>query len=367
MRYLWEHKGWPELTWDENCLYKLIATVAHEQGRVQGKMETLGFDLSNEAQLITRTEDVVKSSEIEGERLDYNEVRSSVARRLGLEVGGIVQASERVEGVVEMMLDATEKYDETLNAERLFAWHAVMFPTGFAGTVRIKVGCWRDDRHGPMQVVSGPMGREKVHYQAVPAIGIEEEMSFFLKWFEDPGELHPLLVAGLAHFWFLTIHPFEDGNGRIARAITDMALARSEKFAQRYYSMSSQMCAERKDYYRILELTQRGSVDITGWMEWFLCCLRRSIRSSDETLNTVLTKARFWTRFAQESLNSRQIKVMNRFLHGFKGKLTSSKWAKIANCSQDTASRDINDLIQRGGLTRDPAGGRSTSYSLVVD
>ena len=367
MQYLWEFEEWPHLIWDENYLYKLIASISHEQGRVQGKMETLGFDLRNEAQLISRTEDVIKSSEIEGVVLDYTQVRSSVARRLGLEVGGIVQASERVEGVVAMMLDATEKYDTTLSTERLFNWHSVLFPSRVVGTDTINVGCWRDDRNGPMQVVSGPIGQETVHFQAVPANRIDQEMSVFLQWYEDPGDIHSLFVAGLAHLWFLTIHPFEDGNGRIARAITDMALARSERFVQRYYSMSSQICAERNGYYNVLEITQRGSVDITGWMDWFLCCLQRSIKQSEETLNTVLTKARFWTRFAQESLSARQIKVMNKYLDGFEGKLTSSKWAKIAKCSQDSATRDIHDLIKRGALKRDVAGGRSTSYSLVED
>ena len=367
MKCLWEHKEWPHLTWDEASFYKLIALISHEQGRVQGKLETLGFDLRNEAQLITITEDVIKSSEIEGVTLDNTEVRSSVARRLGFDVGGIVQASERVEGVVEMMIDATEEFNSMMHSERLFTWHSSLFPCRVAGTDTINVGRWRDDRNGPMQVVSGPSGQERVHFQAVPANRIEEEMSVFLQWLEDPGDLHSLFVAGLAHLWFLTIHPFEDGNGRIARALTDLALARSEKLAQRYYSMSSQICAERNDYYNILEITQRGSVDITGWMDWFLRCLQRSINQSEEILNTVLTKARFWTRFAQESLSPRQIKVMNKYLDGFKGKLTSSKWAKIAKCSQDTASRDIHDLIKRGALKRDAAGGRSTSYSLVEE
>ncbi|MYI76606.1 MAG: Fic family protein, partial [Gammaproteobacteria bacterium] len=245
MRYLWEHKEWPHLTWDEHYLYRLIASISHEQGRVQGKMETLGIDLRNEAHLVTKTEDVIKSSEIEGVTLDYTEVRSSVARRLGLEVGGIVQASERVEGVVEMMLDATENYDTILSSERLFTWHLALFPTRVVDSDTLKVGCWRDDRKGPMQVISGPIGQETVHFQAVPANRIEEEMSVFLQWFEDPGDLHSLFVAGLAHLWFITIHPFEDGNGRIDRAITDLAIARSEQFMQRYYSLSAQICAER--------------------------------------------------------------------------------------------------------------------------
>ena len=365
MPYLWEHDEWPDLSWDEGRLSKLLATVSHEQGRLQGKMEALGFDLRNEAHLRTLTEDVIKSSEIEGEQLDPAQVRSSIARRLGMDIAGLVPADRRVEGVVEMMLDATEKFDEPLTDERLFGWHAALFPAGRSGMVRINAGAWRDDRDGPIQVVSGPMGREKVHYEAPPAERVEAEMALFLEWFANPGDGHPLLVASLAHLWFVTIHPFDDGNGRIARAIADMALARSEKSRQRFYSMSSQIRAERKDYYHVLEWTQKGDMDVTRWQDWFLGCLGRAIEESDETLNAVMVKARFWGRFAKEPLNDRQIKAMNKLLDGFEGKLTSSKWAKIAKCSQDTASRDIKDLIERGALQKDPGGGRSTSYSVV--
>ena len=367
MPYVWERSEWPRLTWDKEILATTLAIVAHEQGRMQGNLEALGFDLRNEAQLITLTQDVVQSSDIEGENLDSNQVRSSIARRLGMDVAGLVEADRKVEGIVEMTLDATENFDTELDEERLFAWHASLFPSGRSGMVQINVGTWRDDRDGPMQVISGPMGREKVHFQAPPAKRISEEMETFLQWFENPNELHPLCVAGLAHLWFLTIHPFEDGNGRIARVIADMALARSEKSRQRFYSMSSQIRNERKDYYQILEWTQRGSTNVTQWMEWFLLCLQRSIRLSQETLDAVLKKAKFWVRFATEPLNDRQVKVLNKLLDGFEGKLTSSKWARIAKCSQDTATRDINDLIQRGGLKRDSVGGRSTSYSLVLD
>jgi Fic family protein len=329
-------------------------------------MEALGFDLRNEAHLRTLTEDVIKSSEIEGEKLDRDQVRSSIARRLGMDIAGLVQADRDVEGVVEMMLDATEKFDEPLTDERLFNWHAALFPTGRSGMTRINVAAWRDDRDGPMQVVSGPMGREKVHYEAPPAERLNDEMARFLEWFENPGDTHPLVVAGLAHLWFVTIHPFDDGNGRIARAIADMALARSENTRQRFYSMSAQIRQDRNDYYYTLEWSQKGDMDVTRWQEWFLECLIRAIEGSKETLDAVMVKARFWDRFAKEPLNERQIKVVNKLLDGFEGKLTSSKWAKIAKCSQDTATRDIKDLIERGALTQDEGGGRSTSYSLVT-
>ncbi|MEO0972494.1 MAG: Fic family protein, partial [Pseudomonadota bacterium] len=264
-----------------------------------------------------------------------------------------------------MMLDATEKYDEPLTADRLFAWHAALFPTGRSGMSKINVGAWRDGRNGPMQVVSGPMGREKIHYEAPPANRIDLEMHRFLTWFDDPGEAPSLLIAGLAHLWFVTIHPFDDGNGRTARAIADMALARAEGSRQRFYSMSAQIQAERSDYYRILEITQRAQTDITRWQEWFLACLLRAVRASDTTLDAVILKARFWERFAREPLNDRQIKVMNRLLDGFDGKLTTSKWARMAKCSQDTATRDIKDLIARGALKKNVGGGRSTSYAIV--
>lgn len=364
--YLWNKANWPAFTWDEPGLTRLLVQVSKEQGRLLGKMETLGFDLRSEAHLRTLTEDVVKSSEIEGEKLAPDQVRSSIARRLGMDVGGLVRADRNVEGVVEMMLDATGNYTEALTEERLFAWHASLFPTGRSGMSKIRAGCWRDDKNGSMQVVSGPVGREKVHYEAPPADHIFDEMAKFLRWFEQPGDTDPLLIAGLAHLWFVTIHPFDDGNGRIARAIADMVLARSEQTGQRFYSMSAQIRRENKEYYDTLEWTQKGELDVTQWQDWFLKCLLRAIEGSQETLAAVLGKARFWEHFAKEPLNERQIKILNRLLDGFEGKLTTSKWAKITKCSQDTAYRDILDLIDRGALQKDAGGGRSTSYSLVV-
>jgi Fic family protein len=363
--YLWEKPDWPTFSWNERSLAKLLAEVSREQGRLLGKMEALGFDLRSEAHLRTLTEDVVKSSEIEGEKLERDQVRSSIARRLGMDVGGLVPADRNVEGVVEMMLDATGNYADALTEERLFAWHASLFPTGRSGINKIRVGSWRDDSSGPMQVVSGPVSREKVHYEAPPSDRLPDEMEKFLHWFEQPGDIDPLLIAGLAHLWFVTIHPFDDGNGRIARAIADMALTRSEKTGQRFYSMSAQIRLEHKGYYDTLEWTQKGELDVTRWQDWFLNCLNRAIDGAKETLGAVLVKAHFWERFAKAPLNERQIKVLNRLLDGFEGKLTTSKWAKLAKCSQDTAYRDILDLIDRGALQKDPGGGRSTSYSLL--
>ncbi|HTJ19692.1 MAG TPA: Fic family protein [Steroidobacteraceae bacterium] len=365
--YLWERSQWPAMTWDERRLSPLLARASREQGRLLGKMEGLGFRLRSEAHLRTLTEDVVKSSEIEGEKLDTEQVRSSIARKLGLDVGGLVPSDRNVDGVVELMVDAAGKYTTALTQERLFGWHAALFPTGRGSLTTITVGDWRDDSTGPMQVVSGPVGRQKVHYQAPPANRVSKEMKAFLKWFAKPGETDGLLVAGLAHLWFVTIHPFDDGNGRIARAIADMALARAEGTGQRFYSMSAQIRRERNDYYQMLEQTQKGSLDVTAWQEWFLSCLLRAIEGTQETLGFVLNKARFWERFAKEPLNERQIKVVNRLLDGFEGKLTTSKWAKLTKCSQDTAYRDILDLVERGALRKDPGGGRSTSYSLAID
>ena len=367
MTYIWEGARWPAMYWDDRALGSRLAQASREQGRLLGKMEGLGFDLRREAHLRTLTEDVVRSSEIEGENLPPDQVRSSIARRLGMDVGGLVPADRNVEGVVEMMLDATSSYATPLTEERLLAWHASLFPTGRSGMSKIHVGAWRDDRAAPMRVVSGPVGRERVHYQAPPASRVPAEMEKFLAWFAEPGETDPLLVAGLAHLWFVTIHPFDDGNGRIARAIADMTLARAEKIGQRFYSMSGQIRVERNEYYDILERTQKSDLDITRWQSWFLECLLRAIEAARGTLSAVLDKARFWERFAKQPLNERQIKVLNRLLDGFEGKLTSSKWAKLARCSQDTAYRDIMDLVERGALQKDPGGGRSTSYSLVTD
>ncbi len=365
MSYIWEHKQWPVLRWDDHALAGLLAHVSRQQGWLLGKMEGLGFELRDEAHLRTLTEDVVKSSEIEGERLDREQARSSIARRLGMDIGGLTPTDRNVDGVVEMMLDATGNYDKLLTAERLFAWHAALFPTGRSGMTPIIVGDWRTDAAGPMQVVSGPIGKETVHYEAPPARRLPEEMEKFLAWLEQPGDTDPLLVAGLAHLWFVTLHPFDDGNGRIARAIADGALARSEQTGQRFYSMSGQIRAERDNYYTMLERTQKADIDITGWQTWFLECLLRAIEGAQGTLSTVLEKARFCERFAREPFNERQIKVLNRLLDGFEGKLTSSKWATLAKCSQDTAYRDIMNLVERGALRRDPGGGRSTSYSVA--
>ncbi len=364
LSYIWNLDQWPQLSWNTAQLTPLLTRVSREQGRLLGRMEGLGFELQEEAYLRTLTDDVIKSSEIEGENLPHDQVRSSLARRLGLDIGGLVPADREVEGVVAMMTDATVNCAAPLTRERLFDWHAALFPTGRSGMSRITVGAWRN---GPMEVVSGPIGRERTHYEAPPADRLDKEMDAFLIWFARPGAMDGLLTAALAHFWFVTIHPFDDGNGRIARAIADMALARAEVSPRRFYSMSAQIRSERNDYYRMLEQTQKNGPDITRWMEWFLSCLHRAIKVADERVGTVLQKARFWQRFATESLNQRQIKVLNRLLDGgFEGKLTSSKWARLARCSQDTAGRDINDLIARGALRKDPGGGRSTSYSLVL-
>jgi len=365
--YIWEHTAWPAFTWDERHLARQLAAVARAQGRLLGKMEGLGFDLRKEAHLQTLTKDVLKSSEIEGEALPPDQVRSSLARRLGMDIGALVFSDRHVDGVVEMMLDATGKADEPLTEERLFAWHAALFPTGRSGMSKIRVGTWRDDSQGPMQVVSGPVGREKVHYEAPPAARVAREMQKFLRWFEQPEGHDPLLIAGLAHLWFVTIHPFDDGNGRIARAVADLVLARAERTGRRYYSMSAQIRREQKSYYDILEATQKGGLDVTRWQGWFLTCLQHAVEAAQDTLTAVLSKARFWDHFAKMPINERQIKVLNMLLDGFEGKLTTSKWAKLAKCSQDTAYRDILDLIERGALQKDPGGGRSTSYSLAKE
>jgi Fic family protein len=367
-RHIHELPDWPNFGWDQQSLASVLATVRHQQGRLIGRMEGLGFPLQQEAVLQTLTEDVVKSSEIEGERLDQSQVRSSIARRLGMNVGGVDVVDREVEGVVEMMLDATCNYDQPLTAERLSGWHASLFPTGRSGMRKLRVGTWRDDNTGPMQVVSGPVGRERVHFEAPAAGRLEREIRAFLHWFNEDGGrtgVDDVLRAGLAHLWFVTIHPFDDGNGRIARAIADMVLARSEHSAQRFYSMSAQIRHERNDYYEILERTQKGTLDVTPWMEWFLGCLGRAIDGAQTTLASVLKKARFWQTVRDVPINGRQRLVLNRVLDGFEGKLTTSKWVTIAKCSSDTALRDIVDLVERGVLIRNPGAGRNTSYSLA--
>jgi Fic family protein len=330
-------------------------------------MQALGFRLRDEAVLQTLTQDVLKSSEIEGEKLDAEQVRSSIARRLGMDVGGLTPADRAVEGVVEMTLDATRKYDEPLTADRLFGWHAALFPTGRSGMSKIRVGMWRDDRKGPMEVVSGPLGRQRVHYVAPPAPHLDDEIRRFLDWFNGPPQIEPVLAAGVAHLWFVTIHPFEDGNGRTARAVADMALARSERSPQRFYSMSAQIRRERDAYYAVLERTQKGGLDITDWLEWFLGCLGRAIDGAQDMLAGVMRKARFWKTQMGKPFNERQTEILNRLLDGFEGNLTSSKWAKLTKCSQDTAHRDIQDLVNRGILVKNPGGGRSTSYAMAAE
>ncbi len=363
--YIHDLHGWPDFNWNRERLAEPLAAVRHKQGRLIGHMEALGFRLRQEAVLETLTADVLKSSEIEGEKLDAGQVRSSIARRLGIDIGALKQADRHVEGIVEMMLDATRHYDQPLTTERLYAWHASLFPTGRSGMKKITVGAWRHDSGGPMRVVSGPIGKERVHFQAPSAMRLNREMRAFLKWFNKPADMDDVLKAGLAHLWFVTIHPFDDGNGRIARAIADMVLARSENSSQRFYSMSSQIRQERAAYYDILERTQRGTTDITPWVDWFLGCLGRAIDGAQVALAAVLAKARFWERFQSVQLNDRQRLIINRLLDGFEGKLTTSKYAKLAKCSQDTALRDILSLVERGILVRGPEGGRSTSYALA--
>lgn len=360
-----QRKSWPQFRWDQDGLVGRLGALRHLQGRLIGRMEGLGFRLRAEASLLGLTEEVIKSSEIEGERLDRDQVRSSLARRLGIDIGALTPADRDVDGVVDMMLDATQRYAKPLTKDRLFGWHAALFPAGRSGISKIKVGAWRTVQASPMQVVSGPVGRERVHYEAPPAQRLEAEMRAFLKWFNHPDGMDLVMKAGIAHLWFVTIHPFEDGNGRIARAIADLVLARSEGTAQRFYSMSAQIRRERNDYYDILETTQKGDLDITRWLDWFLGCLGRAIGHAEDISADVLRKAKFWKHHAATPLNDRQRDILNRVLNGFEGKLTSSKWAKIAKCSQDTASRDIEALIKLGILIKDPAGGRSTSYSIA--
>lgn len=363
--YIHELGDWPAFHWNGERLAGALANARHLQGRVCGQMEALGFKIREEAVLRTLTTDVLKSSEIEGEKLDADQVRSSVARRLGLDVGGLRAADRHVEGVVEMVLDATQHYDQPLTTERLFGWHASLFPTGRSGMHPITVGIWRDDRTAPMQVVSGPVGRERVHFEAPAAGRLEEEMSRFLDWFNSDATMEPVLKAALAHLWFVTIHPFDDGNGRIARAIADMSLARSEGSSQRFYSLSAQIREERGEYYRILEQTQHGTMDVTLWMEWFLACLTRTIEGARTALSAVVDKARYWEKLRDIPLNTRQRLVINKLLEGFEGKLTTSKWAALTKSSTDTALRDIQQLVDRGVLVRNAAGGRSTSYALA--
>ncbi|HZZ32583.1 MAG TPA: Fic family protein [Phenylobacterium sp.] len=362
--YIHELGDWPAFRWNIERIAEKLAHVSRHQGLLIGRMRGLGFQLREEAVLANLTEEVIKSSEIEGENLDRDQVRSSIARRLGMDIGALAPADRNVEGIVEMMLDATQEYSEPLTKERLFAWHAALFPTGRSGMRRIKVGGWRTLESGPMQVVSGPVGRERSHFEAPEAGRLQSEMTAFLKGFNAKESIDPVLKAAIAHLWFVTIHPFEDGNGRIARAIADMALARSEESPQRFYSMSAQIRAEREAYYKILEATQKGDLDITDWLAWFLDCLDRAFSGAETISANVIRKAKFLDAIAQEPISARQTLVLNKLLEGFEGKLTSSKWAILTKTSPDTALRDIEDLMKRGILMKDQGGGRSTSYSL---
>lgn len=367
MPYIHELKGWPDFQWDADEIAALLGNVRHAQGKLAGRMGALGFPLQEEAVLRTLTEDVLKSSEIEGEVLDKDQVRSSIARRLGMDIGGLLPVDRDVEGVVEMMLDATQRYDAPLTEERLFDWHAALFPTGRSGMRRLRVGAWRDDTSGPMQVVSGPIGRERIHFEAPKAERLPGEMNRFLAWYNAQPVGDPVIRAAIAHLWFVTIHPFEDGNGRIARAIADMSLARSEHSPQRFYSMSAQIRVERTAYYDILEQTQKGDLDCTDWLTWFLTCLGNAIAGADDILVAVLAKHAFWERHKAATLNARQLALVTRLLDGYEGKLTTRKAALHTKTSHDTALRDIEHLVRQGLLQKDSAGGRSTSYSLATE
>lgn len=366
-RYIYEHSDWPKFRWVDSTLITLLTEVRNLQGRVIGKMGALGFDLQNQANLEILTQDVLKSTEIEGELLNPDQVRSSIARRLGLDISGLVHSDRNVDGVVEMLLDATENYNTLLSKERLFGWHSALFPSGYGGMYKIIVGSWRSDSTGPMQVVSGPMGKERVHYQAPPANLIDKQMDYFFHWINNKQPIDLVVKAALAHLWFATIHPFEDGNGRIARAITDMILAQSDNQSTRFYSMSSQIRIERKQYYYILEQTQKGGLDVSDWLEWFLKCLLNALKSSETLLSKVIFKHHFWIDNRQKLDNERQYKVLNMLLDGFDGKLTTAKWAKIGKCSHDTALRDIHGLIEKRILQKLPGGGRSTGYGLFEE
>lgn len=363
-KYIWQASDWPSWYFDLAALAGPMAEVSRAQGLLMGRLADVGMVLRDQASLATLTEDVVKTSEIEGEQLNVESVRSSIARRLGVDIGALAPVDRHVEGVVEMVLDATANCNAPVSRERLFGWHAALFPTGYSGLARIKVGGWRDDASGPMRVVSGPAGRQIVHFEAPPADRLEAETSRLLSWLNSASNEPPLLRAGLGHLWFVTLHPFDDGNGRIARAIGDLLLARADGSPQRFYSLSAQIQRERKAYYDILERTQKRSMDVTEWLAWFLDTLHRAVDQAQHTLDAVLTKARFWQRWATIPLNERQVKLLNKLLDGFEGKLTSSKWAASAKCSPDTALRDINDLLARNVLRKSDAGGRSTSYEL---
>ncbi len=363
--WIYEHLDWPNFTWDTQVLAAKLADIRHRQGLLLGRMQGLGFELKCEANLSMLTNEVIKSSAIEGEDLDPVEVRSSIARRLGMDIAGLIPASRDVEGIVEVMLDATQQFFRPLTKDRLFDWHAALFPTGRSGMHKITVGDWRTLHAGPMQVVSGPIGKEQVHFEAPSADCLDKEIIAFLRWFDTVDSVDPVIKAGIAHLWFVTIHPFQDGNGRIARAIGDMALARADGTQDRFYSLSSQIEAERKQYYNQLEKQQRATPDVTDWLSWFLDCLGRAIASAEKILAKVLFKAQLWSIINQKPVNDRQRLIINRMLEdGFEGFMNTSKYAKLAKCSKDTALRDIQELKQRRIFIQNCSGGRSTSYRL---
>lgn len=364
--YIWQASDWPTWRFDLATLAQPLADVSRAQGLLMGRLADIGMALRDQASLSVLVEDVIKTSEIEGEQLNLESVRSSIARRLGVDIGALAPVDRHVEGVVEMVLDATANCNAPITRDRLFGWHAALFPTGYTGMARISVGGWRDDATGSMQVVSGPLGRQRVHFEAPPADRLEFETGRFLAWANSASFEPPLIKAGLAHLWFVTLHPFDDGNGRIARAVGDLFMARADGSPQRFYSLSAQIQRERKAYYDILERTQKASMDVTEWLAWFLATLHRAVDQAQHTLDAVLVKTRFWQRWTAHGLplNERQINLVNRLLDGFEGKLTSSKWAAIAKCSPDTALRDITDLLACGVLRKSDAGGRSTSYEL---
>jgi Fic family protein len=363
-RYIWQADDWPAWRYDLATLARPLAEVSRAQGLLMGRLADVGMALRDQASLAALTEDVVKTSEIEGEQLNVESVRSSIARRLGVDIGALAAVDRHVEGVVEMVLDATANCAAPVTRERLFGWHAALFPSGYSGLARIVVGGWRNDASGPMQVVSGAVGRQRVHFEAPPAASLEAQTGHFIEWVNGVSNEPPLIKAGLGHLWFVTLHPFDDGNGRIARAIGDLLLARADGSPQRFYSLSAQIQRDRKAYYDILERTQKGTLDVTAWLAWFLDTLHRAVDQAQVTLDAVLAKARFWQRFAGTPMNERQAKLLNRLLDGFEGKLTSSKWAAIAKCSPDTALRDISELLALGVLRKSVAGGRSTTYEL---
>ncbi|MDP3452796.1 MAG: Fic family protein [Bacteroidales bacterium] len=364
--YLYNNQNWPIFSWNSEKLLPLLSYVRNQQGKLIGKMGALGFELQNEANLEVLTTEIIKSTEIEGEILDRAQVRSSIARRLGLDVSGLVYSERNVDGIVDLMLDVTKNYDKELTKERLFSWHSALFPTGYSGMHKIITGNWRDDSTGPMQVVSGALGKEKVHYQAPPAAQLENEMRVFIDWFNLEQQIDPVLMAAIAHLWFVTLHPFEDGNGRISRALSEMLLARSDEQSFRFYSMSRQIRKERNSYYDILEKTQKGNLEITSWLEWFLNSLLQSIESSEKLLGKIIYKHEFWLRHSKVTINDRQRKILNMLMEDFEGVLNTTKWAKIGKCSQDTALRDIQDLIEKGILTKTEQGGRSTNYEMKI-